>query len=166
MSFRLIVWLFVLLFPIAVNARKLPSVELKTTDGRMVKTDEISNDGKPVIISFFALWCHPCLRELSAIAEVYEEWQEETGVKLVAISIDDARSVSKVPAEVAARGFEWETLLDTNSDFKRAMNISLIPYVVVLDGDGEIAWQHSSYSEGGEEEIIDAVRSLIKKKKE
>lgn len=143
-----------------LNARKLPSVELKSIDGRTVKTDEISNHGKPVIIAFFALWCHPCLRELTAISEVYDEWQEETGVKLVAISIDDARSADKVPAEVNARGFEWDTLLDTNSDFKRAMNISQIPYVVVLDGQGEVVWQHTSYSEGSEEEIIEAVRSL------
>lgn len=150
-----------LMFVSEIQAKKLPSVKLKTTEGKTVDTAEISNNGKPIIISFFALWCKPCLRELTAISEVYEEWKDETGVKLIAVSIDDSRSVDKVPAEMNARGFAWEVLLDTNSDFKRAMNVNLIPHVVVLDGNGEIKWQHSSYTDGGEEEIIKAVRELV-----
>ena len=67
---------------------QIPAVVLKDINGKTVKTDTLSNNGKPMIIDFFATWCKPCNRELSAIAEVYEEWQEETGVKLVAISID------------------------------------------------------------------------------
>lgn len=149
-----------LLIGAEIEAKKLPSTKLKTISGQTVDCSEISNDGKPVIIAFFALWCKPCLRELTAISEVYEEWQEETGVKLVAVSIDDSRSTDKVFAEVSARGFVWETLLDTNSDFKRAMNVNIIPHTVVVDGNGEIKWQHSSYTDGGEEDIIQAVREL------
>lgn len=151
------------LFVMPAAGRKLPSVILKNTEGTTIRTDDISNNGKPVIISFFALWCHPCLRELSAIADVYEDWQAETGVKLIAVSIDDVRSADKVPAEVSARGFEWETLMDTNSEFKRAMNVNTIPHIVILDGNGEIAWQHNAYTEGSEEEIIKVVRLLVEK---
>lgn len=157
----LLIALGLLLIALEMQAKRLPAVKLKTLDGQTVGSNEISNDGKPVVIAFFALWCKPCLRELTAIADVYEQWQAETGVKLVAVSIDDSRSTDKVAAEVNARGFVWETLLDANSDFKRAMNINLIPHAIVLDGDGEIRWQHSSYTDGGEEEIIQAVRELI-----
>lgn len=157
----LLIVLGILLIGAEAQAKKLPSVKLKTIDGQIIDCAEISNNGKPVVIAFFALWCKPCLRELTAISEVYEEWQEETGVKLIAVSIDDSRSTDKVSAEVNARGFVWETLLDTNSDFKRAMNVNTIPHTVVVDGNGEIKWQHSSYTDGGEEEIIQAVRELI-----
>lgn len=152
--------LFIFLGLTEVNAKKLPSVQLRNMNGQMLNTSEISNDGKPIIISFFALWCKPCLRELAAIADVYDEWVEETGVKLITVSIDDSRSVEKVRSEINARGYDWDVLLDTNSDFKRALSVNLIPHVLVLDGNGEIVWQHSSYVDGGEEEIIKIVREL------
>lgn len=158
---NILIVLGLLLIGVGMQAKKLPAVKLKTIGGQIIDCSEISNDGKPVVIAFFALWCKPCLRELTAISEVYEEWQDETGVRLIAVSIDDSRSTDKVFAEVNARGFVWETLLDTNSDFKRAMNVNTIPHTVVVDGNGEIKWQHSSYTDGGEEEIIKAVRELI-----
>jgi len=77
------------------GALTLPSVNVKTMDGKNFNTKDIENEGKPVIICFFATWCKPCMMELKNIAEVYEEWQEETGVKIYAVSIDDSRSSQK-----------------------------------------------------------------------
>ena len=71
-------------FSIGSIAAQLPAITLKTMDGQTVKTDTLNNQGKPFIISFFATWCKPCNRELSAIQEVYDEWKAETGVKLIA----------------------------------------------------------------------------------
>ena len=89
---------------------QLPSVTLKTIDGKTVKTDTLSNDGKPFIIDFFATWCKPCNRELDAIHEVYEEWVEETGVKLYAVSIDVAQNINKVKPLVDNHGWEIELI--------------------------------------------------------
>ena len=75
---------------------QLPSVQLTDIDGNQVNTAELSNDGKPFIISFFATWCKPCNRELDAIQEQYEDWQEETGVKVFAVSIDQGQNINKV----------------------------------------------------------------------
>ena len=86
-----------MLFSIALEVgAQLPQVTLKDINGKTVRTDTLSNGGKPMIISFFATWCKPCNRELTAISEVYDEWQEETGVKVVAISIDQAQNINKV----------------------------------------------------------------------
>ena len=143
---------------------QLPSVTLKTIDGKTVNTAKLSNNGKPFIISFFATWCKPCQQELDAINEVIADWEEETGVKLFAISIDQGQNVDKVKPLVDSKGWEFDVLLDPNSDFKRAMNVTLVPSVFVFDGKGNIVDQRSGYTVGSEKHLIEKVRELLKKK--
>lgn len=147
----------VLLSAIQLHAQ-LPNVRLQDIDGNTVQTGSISNDGKPIIISFWATWCKPCLRELKAIHEVYPDWQDETGVKMIIVSIDQAQDANKVKPLVDGFGWEYEVLLDPNSDFKRAMNVQNVPHVFVLDGKGKIVYNHAGYTEGGEQDIYDALQ--------
>lgn len=141
---------------------QLPAVTLKDMSGKTVNTAELSNDGKPIIISFFATWCKPCNRELSAISEVYEDWQDETGVKLIAVSIDQAQNINKVKPLVDGNGWPYQVLLDPNSDFKRALGVQMIPFVLIVDGKGKIVYKHNGYTEGAENELIGKVRELVK----
>ena len=141
----------------------IPSVTLKDINGKTVDTAQLSNDGKPMVISFFALWCKPCQRELKAIAEVYDEWQEETGVKLIAVSIDEAQNEQKVKPLVESKGWEYEVLLDPNGEFKRQLGVNDIPHVFVVDGEGNIVWNHQGYVDGGEEDILEAVKKAAEK---
>lgn len=143
-------------------AAALPSVSLKDINGKTVDTTTLSNDGKPFVISFFALWCKPCNRELKAISEIYDEWQEETGMRLVAVSIDEAQNAQKVKPFVESKGWEYEVLLDPNGEFKRQMGVNDIPHVFVVDGEGNIVWNHQGYVDGGEEDILEAVKAALK----
>ena len=157
------VFIMLLAFVAITVHAQLPSVSLKTMDGKTVNTAELTNDGKPFIIDFFATWCKPCNRELDAIAEVYEDWQKETGVKIIAVSIDQGQNINKVKPLVANHGWEYEVLLDPNGDFKRALGIQMIPYVLIVDGQGNIVYKHNGYTDGAETELIEKVRELIKK---
>ncbi|MBQ5871212.1 MAG: TlpA family protein disulfide reductase [Bacteroidaceae bacterium] len=141
---------------------QLPAVTLKTMNGTEVRTDTLSNGGKPFIIDFFATWCKPCNRELDAINEVYEEWQEETGVKIFAVSIDQAQNINKVKPLVSNHGWEYDVLLDPNSEFLRAVGGQMIPYTLVVDAKGKIVYKHSGYTDGAETELIKKVRELLK----
>lgn len=142
---------------------ELPSVQLKDINGKRVNTAKLNNDGKPYIISFFATWCKPCLRELDAINEVYADWQDETGVKLIAVSIDKAQDESKVKPLVNSKGYEYEVLLDPNGDFKRAMGVNMVPTVFIIDGNNNIIETRTQYTDGSEEHLIEAVREALNK---
>lgn len=157
------VMLAALLTAPAVSAQ-LPNVNVKDTKGKTVNVAKLSNNGKPIIISFFATWCKPCLRELKAISELYPDWVDETGVKMYIVSIDDAQNTSKVKPFVDAEGWEYEVLLDANSDFFRAMGLQSVPHVLILDGNGKVAYTHSGYTDGSETQLIDIVRKLNAKK--
>jgi len=137
-----------------LNAQ-LPNIKLKDVTGNSINLSEISNNGNPIIISFWATWCKPCKAELNAIAEEFEDWVEETGVKLIAISIDDARSSSRVEPYVNAMGWEYTVLMDPNGDMKRAMNVNNVPHTFLLNGDKKIVWDHNNYSPGDEDELYD-----------
>ena len=143
---------------------QLPQVTLKTMDGKAVRVDTLSNGGKPFIIDFFATWCKPCNRELDAISEVYADWQEETGVKIFAVSIDQGQNINKVKPLVDNHGWEYDVLLDPNGDLKRAFGIQMIPYVLIVDGQGNIVYRHAGYTDGEETELIEKVREVMSDK--
>ena len=78
----------------AQSKSDLPNVTLKDLNGKNVNIAKLSNNGKPFVITFWATWCGPCIKEHNALNDVYEDWQDETGVKIYAVSIDDSRSTA------------------------------------------------------------------------
>ena len=142
-------------------SQKIPSVNIKTFEGKTVNTSSFENDGNPIIISFWALWCKNCIKELEAITEIYEEWQEETNVKVIAISIDDSRNKSKLKPFVNSKGWEFELYHDPNSDFKRALGVNSIPHTFLLNGKNIIVSEHVGYTDGQEEELYEKVLKLV-----
>lgn len=151
-----------MLTAIAQNPYKLPAATVETVAGKKVNTGEFSNDGNPMIINFWATWCAPCKRELNAIADVYEDWQEETGVKLIAVSLDDARSKSRVAPYINGQDWDYEVYVDPNGDFRRALNVNNPPYTFLVNGKGEVVWQHTGYQPGDENELFEKVKELAR----
>ena len=143
------------------NMKKLPSVVLKNLKGKSVNTSEMGFEG-PVVISFWATWCSPCKKELNTIHDLYSDWQDETGVKLIAVSIDDARNKHKVKPYVDSKGWEYEVYIDANQDLKRAMNVNNVPYTFLVDGNGKIVYEHNNYVPGDEDNLYKKIKMLVK----
>ena len=148
----------------SINLKKLPAIALKDMDGKSVNTAELGFDG-PIIISFWATWCSPCKRELNAINELYPDWQEETGVNLVAVSIDDEKTKNSVAVYVNGKSWEYLVLMDSNSDFKRAMGVNNVPHTFLVDKDGNIVYSHNNYVPGDEEKLYEEVKKIAKSTK-
>jgi cytochrome c biogenesis protein CcmG/thiol:disulfide interchange protein DsbE len=131
----------------------LPSVDVKDLDGNTVNFSTVAEKGKITVISFWATWCGPCLKELEAVNEKYAEWQTTYNMKLVAVSIDDARNSKKVKPKVLGYGWTYQVLIDENMDLARAMNVNAPPMTFIYDGEGKQVWSHQGYTPGAEDEL-------------
>lgn len=142
--------------------KSIPSVDLKDLRGKTINSSTFQNDGKPIIINFWATWCKPCIQELNNINDLYEDWQDETGVKIIAISVDDSRNSRKVAPFIKGRAWEYEVYLDENSDFRRAMGVNNPPHTFLIDGNGNIVYEHNGYAPGDENALYKKVKQLVK----
>lgn len=140
-----------------------PSVQVKNIDGGAINFNSSIEKGKITIVSFWATWCGPCIKELQAIDEHYAEWQEKYNCKLVAVSIDDARNSRKVKPKVLAENWQYQIILDENMDLARAMNVNNPPMTFVYDQNGKLVHSHQGYMPGAEEELEQIIAGLAKK---
>lgn len=162
---RLILCLVILIS--AAAAAQVPSVTVEDSKGESFNTKELLKEGTPMIISFWSTSCKPCIRELDAVYDALPDWLEEADFRVVAVSTDDSRLLAKAKSFAEGRGWgeEYTLLFDKNQDFMRAMNVSVVPHVFVVDAQGKIVYSHTSYVPGNELELFEAIKKSQKKKK-
>lgn len=158
---KLILPLLLMLSIVAISQNALPNIDLKTLDGNTFNSQELAKDDKVTIVSLWATWCVPCLKELDAISEIYPDWQDETNVELFAVSVDDSRTVKRVKPLINGKGWDYTILLDTNNDFKRALGAATVPLTLLIK-DNKIVYRHSGYSPGAEYELYEKIKELSK----
>jgi peroxiredoxin len=157
---KLMFLMFALVMGFSASAQTLPDVKVENQEGKVVSIREVV-DGTPMIISFWSTTCKPCIMELNAINNNLPDWLEEVDMKVVAVSVDDARTVSRARAMTQGQGWDdFTCLYDKNQDLKRAMNVSLTPHTFIVDGSGNIVYSHSGYTPGSEEELFEKIKAL------
>ena len=157
---KLMFLMFALVMGFSASAQTLPDVKVENQEGKVISIREVV-DGTPMIISFWSTTCKPCIMELNAINNALPDWLEEVDMKVVAVSVDDARTVSRARAMTKGQGWDdYVCLYDKNQDFKRAMNVSLTPHTFIVDGEGNIVYSHSGYTPGSEEELFEKIKGL------
>lgn len=152
------------LFVSAIAAAQVPSVTVENAKGEAVNTKSLLEEGTPMIVSFWSTSCKPCIRELDAIYDVLPDWKEEADFRVVAVSTDDSRLLAKAKSFAQGRGWgeDYTLLFDKNQDFMRAMNVSVVPHVFVIDGKGKVVYSHTSYVPGNELELFEVVKKCSK----
>ena len=154
-----------LMISVAATAQ-IPAVTVENSKGEAFNTKTLLKEGTPMIISFWSTSCKPCIRELDAIYDALPDWLEEARFKVVAVSTDDSRLLAKAKSFAEGRGWgeDFTLLFDKNQDFMRAMNVSVVPHVFVVDAAGKIIYSHTSYVPGNEVELFKAIKKSTGKK--
>lgn len=157
---KLVLNVMLFICALGFSQKKLPSVTLKNLEGTTVSTTQnLIEKDKVYLYCFWATWCAPCIQELDAINEVYEDWKSQANVEVIAVSIDDARTNKRVKPLVNGKGWEYTILMDTNQDFKRALGISNPPFTAVVK-NGEIIFTQNGHTPGSENQLLEQIKAL------
>jgi peroxiredoxin len=145
-----------------LGEKTLPDLTLTDMNGKQVNVADLGKTGKITVLDFWATWCVPCKKELNNINDLYDDWKKKYNVAVVAVSIDDSRSSTKVKPYAEGQRWTYDVLLDVNQDLKRQLNIQSVPFTVLIDQNGKIVYTHSGYTEGDENILEDAIAALKK----
>lgn len=144
----------------AMAQKELPNLNLPNLEGKTLSLkSDFSEKDKIYIFSFWATWCTPCIQELDEMNNLQEEWKKSVNFEIVAISTDDSRTQKRVKPLINGKGWEFNVLLDTNQDFKRALSIVNIPYTIVVKNQ-KIVHIQNGYVPGSESELLEKLKSL------
>jgi len=162
LNFLTIIFISYCAFAQTGGLRKGPNFKLENLEGNIVELNAELGSG-PVLLSFWATWCKPCIEELGEFKKIYEEFKDE-GFKVFAISTDDERTVAKVKPMVKSKNYNFPVLLDTNSDVARLYYAQAMPYSVILNKQGYIVYSHLGYMRGDEMKVRGKISELVGQK--
>ena len=163
----LIVFVFFISLPILaqneeeLSGRKAPNFKLVNLDGKYIELNKETGNG-PILLSFWATWCKPCLEEMAEYNKIYEQYKEK-GFTLLAVSTDTEKSVAKVKPYIKSKGYDFPVLLDTNSEVARKYYAQQMPYTVLIDQSGNITYSHLGYMKGDEKKVEKLIVDLLEK---
>jgi len=160
---KLILIVFICISTSLFSQEVMPNISLKTVNGKSINSNDLIIKGRITVISFWATWCKPCLEELDAISDEFDAWEKEVDFRFIAISVDDSRSSSRVSSLVKGKGWPFEFFLDPNQDLKRALNISEIPFMIIINKEGKIALRHVSFVQGFEQTLFEEIKKISSK---
>ncbi len=133
---------------------------LNTADGGTVNFHETLKKG-PVVVSFWATWCKPCLKEMPHLNRFAGEYEDR--VTFLAVNTDNSKSVAKVTPFLSAKGYRNLIVpLDTGAELASQLQVSgIVPFLIVYDDLGREIYRHVGYKEGDEEELQHEIENLL-----
>lgn len=147
-----------------INADFPYDIPLKTLDGDTVLSSEaLSNDGRPMVLAFWLTTCLPCRIEMQNIAPFYEDWVEETGVRVAFISTDFEHNAHKIVKFIRDNNYPFEVYHDIHREFRQMLpgGLNGLPQSFVINDGGEILYHKRKYSAGDEFKLYDAMKASV-----
>jgi len=158
-----IIWLISILVVsicAATTDKKFPDFSLTSHDGNStIVLSKVCAKG-PVMITFWATWCKPCLKELRKLSEM-QNFLDEHSITLIAICEDGPRTKAKVKPFVENENWKFIVAMDTDGKVKSSAGVADLPELFMLSGDRNIVYHHYGYKPGDELEYKEKIEALF-----
>jgi len=116
---------------------------LKDSAGKTWKLEDFKGR-KVVLLDFGATHCIPC-RSVARDLEKLNQKYKDKSLQIFTICLNGPARADLVPDFIREMKIHFPVLLDL--DFKVARNyyVEVIPYLVLVDLKGRVAWKHTGY---------------------
>ena len=137
----------------------LPDLSVKLLDGKKVRLSVLLEEG-PLLVSFWATWCAPCKKEMIFLEEFHQKYNENS-LRVLAISTDSPKSMSKVKSYIRSKKHTFLVGIDPNQEIAKKMNALLMPTTLILSKGRKVSWYHQGFIPGDEKEIEAQIRTVL-----
>lgn len=139
----------------------LPNTVVKDVNtGKKIAFNQTFEKGKVTVVNFWATWCVPCKKEINNMRKRMDDWKKEADFNYMTVSIDESRAEGLVRSYAKSQGWDFPYYQDANSDLKRSLNFQNVPFTIIVDKTGKVAWMHTGYEQGGELQVFEKVKEL------
>ena len=150
---------------LSAQQTSIPIVDLKDIDGKTISSSLIIEPGTSTLVVFWKSSSGKCCDNLEMLQEAWNETLKQKGVRMVAICVDCNGSWSYVKPLVNGNNWDFDTFIDVNGDFKRAMSVGDVPYTMLFDEDQNLLCRYNSVCSGSQEficaNILDHINSAV-----
>ena len=136
----------------------VPGYKLKTLEGKRISLRDYR--GSPLLINFWATWCVPCRKEFPIIKEIQNKFGKD-GLVILAVNVDDTRSISGVKSFVSAHSLDFIIPLDPNRKLFNNFRGSSLPLTLLIDASGNVVRTYSGFLGVWEEELDQQLTELV-----
>jgi peroxiredoxin len=124
------------IFPVTVGSAA-PAFAASTLDAPARTKTLADYKGEVVLLNVWATWCAPCRVEMPSMQALHEAYGPK-GLKIVAVSIDDAGAEETIRAFAREYGLTFEILHDASGAIQKSYQTTGVPETFVLGRDGVI----------------------------
>jgi len=157
--FILVAMIFTAMYADKQRDIMLPDLSVRLLDGKQVRLSALLEEG-PLLVSFWATWCAPCKKEMIFLEEFHQKYNENS-FRVLAISTDSPKSMSKVKSYIRAKKYTFLVGIDPNQEIAKKMNALLMPTTLILNKDRKVSWYHQGFIPGDEKEIEAQIRAVL-----
>ena len=142
---------------IAVGETPPPLIGV-TTDGDEIKVTQFA--GKVLVVTFWASWCGPCMKELPMLEGIQKVAGKER-IQVVAINIEEREKFRKVAKALSS--LNLQVTHDYGKKSSDAYGVHGIPHMLIIGRDGKVLAAHRGYGDSSLDGIIAEVNAALAK---
>jgi len=144
---------------LALERSRAAAFRIRTVEGDALSLEKLLAAG-PVVLDFWATWCHPCLAELPELETLHQRYRGR-GLTVIGISEDGPRNFARVRPLAARLGITFPVVLDQDGRLQQLYQVGALPTTVLIDTAGTIVTVREGYRPGDTRRLETAIEMLI-----
>ncbi len=140
-----------------VNNRPALPLALENLDAQLIKVDYAEN--KLSLVSFWASWCEPCIKELPALKRLHDDYADK-GLRIITVNIGETKMAIREAIDVFSME-AYINLRDPEGVAMKAWHVYGFPSNFLITSDGVMSHGSIGGVEWDEEEVRNIIDELL-----